>query len=82
MSDISQHSSKNPCHHSPDAEAIVCHCLQVTHGAVAEAVATWDLDSLREICRYTGAGDGCTACHARLKAYLCSTMKAGKVRIA
>lgn len=81
MSDISLPSSKNPSQVSPDPEAVVCHCLQVTHGAVAEAVATWDLDSLREICRYTGAGDGCTACHARLKQYLCSTMKASKVRI-
>lgn len=49
---------------------IVCHCLQVSEDRVVEAITALSLTSLREICRYTGAGEGCTACHCRLKEYL------------
>ena len=48
----------------------VCHCLQVTEDAVAEAVSLFGLTTLKEIRTATGAGDGCTACHRRLRLVL------------
>jgi NAD(P)H-nitrite reductase large subunit len=52
------------------AEAIVCRCLQVTETALVEAIERHDLQTLAEVKRHTGAGDGCTACHCTLKEYL------------
>ncbi len=43
----------------------VCHCLKVTEEMVLEAVAC-GAESVAELRRQTGAGDGCTACHRRL----------------
>jgi bacterioferritin-associated ferredoxin len=40
----------------------------VTESEVAEAVTSHGLRSVKDICRHTGAGDGCTACHAHLRA--------------
>jgi NifU-like protein len=54
-------------------ESIVCHCLEISESTVADAIAVCGLSSVREICRETGAGGGCTACHARLKALLHKT---------
>jgi hypothetical protein len=34
------------------------------------ALHTFDLRNLQEVRKHTGAGDGCTACHLRLHAYL------------
>jgi bacterioferritin-associated ferredoxin len=48
----------------------VCRCLRVTEEAIAEAVATQAVRSLKDIRRHTGAGDGCMACHKRLARYL------------
>jgi bacterioferritin-associated ferredoxin len=48
----------------------VCHCLQVTEQALRFALTTLDLRTLRDIREKTGAGDGCTACHHRLKRFL------------
>jgi bacterioferritin-associated ferredoxin len=49
---------------------VVCHCLQVTEAAVIEAITSLDLRSLKEVRRHTGAGDGCTCCHAQIRQYL------------
>lgn len=49
---------------------VVCRCLQVTESAVVAAVATHGLQTLQDIRRHTGAGDGCTACHNHLRAIL------------
>jgi bacterioferritin-associated ferredoxin len=49
---------------------IVCHCLQVTEEMLLEAVATFELRTVKDVRRHTGAGDGCTACHKRLGQYL------------
>lgn len=49
---------------------IVCRCLHVTEAAVVEAIAALDLQTIKDVRRHTGAGDGCTCCHARLRAYL------------
>jgi len=52
------------------SETIICHCLEVSESAVADAVAIYGLCTIKEVCRETGAGSGCTACHARIKELL------------
>jgi bacterioferritin-associated ferredoxin len=54
----------------PEFSRFVCHCLQVTEEAVLQAIATFDITTIKELRHYTGAGDGCTACHRRLQKYL------------
>ena len=49
---------------------VLCHCLQITEEAVAEAVSLFGLTTLKQIRERTGAGDGCTACHRRLRLVL------------
>jgi bacterioferritin-associated ferredoxin len=49
---------------------MVCHCLQITEEMIVEAVAVLNLSTLQELRACTGAGDGCTACHKRLRGYL------------
>jgi bacterioferritin-associated ferredoxin len=49
---------------------LVCHCLGVSEDQLREVLATCDIRTLHDIRRHTGAGDGCTACHRRLKDYL------------
>jgi bacterioferritin-associated ferredoxin len=49
---------------------VVCHCLNVTEDNVIEAITTLALRTVKDIQKHTGAGDGCTACHARLRAFL------------
>jgi bacterioferritin-associated ferredoxin len=58
--------------HSPadNVDSIVCHCLEVSESTISDAVAICGLATIREICRETGAGSGCTACHAKLKELL------------
>jgi NAD(P)H-nitrite reductase large subunit len=53
-----------------DGDPIVCRCLKVSATQLVEAIVEADLKTVREIRRYTGAGDGCTACHCVLKEYL------------
>ncbi len=48
----------------------VCRCLRVTEETLTQAFATQDIHTLRDIRRHTGAGDGCMACHRRLKSFL------------
>lgn len=58
-------------HSSIDSsETIVCHCLGVSESTVADAVAICGLRTVKEVCRETGAGSGCTACHAQLRELL------------
>ncbi len=52
------------------SETIVCRCLGVSESTVADAIAVCGLSTIKEICRTTGAGGGCTACHARMKELL------------
>ncbi len=49
---------------------LVCRCLQVTEEALLSALNRFELKTVKEIREYTGAGDGCTACHKRLLRYL------------
>ena len=55
------------------SESIVCHCLGISESAVADAVAVCGLATVKEVCRETGAGSGCTACHTRLRELLRKT---------
>ena len=48
----------------------VCHCLQVTEDMLLDALATFDLGSLNEVRQHTGAGDGCTACHRKIRGFI------------
>jgi bacterioferritin-associated ferredoxin len=56
------------CHGCP--ERVVCRCLQVTEAEVVEAIQTLELRTLKDIRRATGAGEGCTCCHAALREFL------------
>ena len=47
----------------------VCHCLHVTEEMVIEAIAA-GATTIVELRRNTLAGEGCTACHRRLREYL------------
>jgi NAD(P)H-nitrite reductase large subunit len=62
MQILSRTHSESDC-----SETIVCRCLQVSQSTVSDAIAICGLASVKEICRETGAGGGCTACHARLR---------------
>ncbi len=56
---------------------MICHCLQVTEEMVQEALAVLEAPTLEQLRVATGAGDGCTACHRRLRQYLSELMEAG-----
>jgi bacterioferritin-associated ferredoxin len=47
-----------------------CPCMKVTHAEVAEALACPSVRTLNDLRCRTGAGDGCMACHRRLRCYL------------
>jgi bacterioferritin-associated ferredoxin len=52
------------------SEMMICTCLGITEAELCRALTTLDLKSVRDIRINTGAGDGCTACHALLHQYL------------
>lgn len=52
------------------SESIVCHCLGISESMVADAVAVCGIATVKDVCRETGAGSGCTACHAGLRELL------------
>ena len=45
-------------------------CLGVTEGEILDAIKTKEIGSVKDVIRYTQAGDGCTACHPLLREYL------------
>jgi bacterioferritin-associated ferredoxin len=61
-------SHTNNCHGCP--ARLVCRCLGVTEDIVVAAISTLGLASVQDVRQCTGAGDGCTCCHARLREYL------------
>lgn len=58
---------------SDGSDPIVCHCLQVTESTLSDAIAVSGISTMKELCRETGAGGGCTACHRRLRELLQKT---------
>jgi bacterioferritin-associated ferredoxin len=57
----------------------VCHCLKITEEMVEDAIAA-GARTLSDLRVDTGAGDGCTACHVHLKAYLARAIAADAAR--
>jgi bacterioferritin-associated ferredoxin len=49
---------------------LVCRCLQVTEETLLRALEIFELQTVKDIRCKTGAGDGCTACHRKLRQYL------------
>jgi NAD(P)H-nitrite reductase large subunit len=45
----------------------VCECLKVTEADVLAAICKHEIEDVKDIIRYTQAGDGCTACHPALR---------------
>ena len=45
-------------------------CLNITEEQLVSAVATFDLRTVLDVRRMTGAGEGCTACHRKIQLYL------------
>jgi len=60
----------DPDYFRPCPKNFVCHCLQITEAMLIEALTTADLKTIKDIRRFTGAGDGCNACHRVLTRYL------------
>ena len=56
------------CDGCPDH--IVCRCLQVTEAQVVRMIARLELRTVRDLRSMTGAGEGCTCCHAKLQEYI------------
>ena len=56
------------CDGCPDK--IICRCLQVTEAQVVRMIERLELRTVRDLRKYTGAGDGCTCCHAQLEGIL------------
>jgi len=53
---------------SPECpELFVCPCLRVTESEVVRSLASLPIRNLNELRQLTGAGEGCTCCHERLK---------------
>lgn len=52
------------------AQKIVCHCLQISEEDLMQAIDNTAIRTLGELICSTKAGDGCTACRARLGEYL------------
>lgn len=55
-------------HENRTADPVVCRCLNVTQSEVQTAISAFNLETVRDLGRCTGAGKGCMACHGRLRA--------------
>ena len=55
---------------SESEATVVCHCLQVTETEICDAIVAFEVASVKQLGHCTGAGQGCTACHATLREYL------------
>ncbi len=58
------------CQRGGNSSPLICSCLNVTEETVVNAIATLGLRTVKEVRKYTGAGDGCTACHPRIREVL------------
>jgi NifU-like protein len=52
------------------SDRLVCRCLRVTEEQIVHAIHTGDVQTMRDIRDYTGAGDGCTCCHQEIRGIL------------
>jgi bacterioferritin-associated ferredoxin len=51
-------------------ERLVCHCLGIGESTIVAALTTQQVRTVKDLCRLTGAGDGCMACRRRLAEYV------------
>ena len=65
---MDQSCTHEHCDACPDK--IVCRCLQVTEVQVIRMIERLELRSVRDVRKYTGAGEGCTCCHAKIQEYI------------
>jgi len=49
---------------------VVCRCLGITEDELVTVLTTLEIRTVHDVRRHTGAGDGCTACHARIQSYI------------
>lgn len=49
---------------------VVCRCLGVTDADIVTMIETLGLRTVKEVRAHTGAGDGCTCCHAEIRTLL------------
>ncbi len=63
-------ASERPCGGCTGEGRVVCRCLHVTEEELVAALSTYEITTLQELKVLTGAGDGCTCCHGRLKEYI------------
>lgn len=68
------HCQHGDCSACVASGRIICRCLQVDEADLLHAIAAANADrkslSIKDLRRMTGAGDGCTACHHKLKAFI------------
>lgn len=60
--------SQDSCDSCP--ERVICRCLQVTESEILEAIASNDLETIREVREHTSAGTGCTCCFTEIREIL------------
>ncbi|MGD9855206.1 MAG: (2Fe-2S)-binding protein [Planctomycetaceae bacterium] len=48
-------------------DRMLCHCLQVKESQVADSVAIYGAETVRDVIRTCGAGGGCNSCHAKIR---------------
>jgi bacterioferritin-associated ferredoxin len=44
--------------------------LNVSEAQVVQMISCLELRTIRDLSQHTGAGEGCTCCHAKLEEYL------------
>lgn len=54
----------------PEAERLLCRCFRVTETEVTVAIQAHGAQEVEDVMRHTGAGEGCRACHCRIKRLL------------
>jgi len=52
------------------ADRVICRCLNVTEASILEAIASCPIRTLKDLCRFTQAGEGCMSCRRELAHYV------------
>lgn len=60
----------NPAACDGCTDKIVCRCLNVSEAEVIQMISRLELRTIHDLSEHTGAGEGCTCCHAKLEEYL------------
>lgn len=56
----------------PDTQKdeIICHCLQVTEGAIRECIEAGKLTTIEQVTSACKAGGGCQSCHMLIQLFI------------